>query len=135
MRWIKNLIVITVSIVLSFIMLEIGSGYLSKRCGTSATRDHSDPIMPRPLAGSYTHTIRNSIATFDMAGMRINPNQCEKMNKVNALLVGIQISAAFLDDAETLGAQVTKLSLDKDLFINVYSFGIRVWPRSKFVCY
>lgn len=126
MRWIKNLIVITVSIVLSFIMLEIGLSVIYPNAVERvATRDHSDPIMPRPLAGSYTHTIRNSIATFDMAGMRINPNQCEKMNKVNALLVGdSNIAAAFLDDAETLGAQVTKLSLDKDLCINVYSFGV-----------
>ena len=126
MSWIRNLLVMLVILIFSLSMLEISLRVIYPNLVESvAYRNHSDPLMPRQLAGTHKHKIRNSIATFNTTGMRINPNQCQQGKTVKALLVGdSNIAGMFLDDTETLGAKITQQSLANDLCINVDTFGV-----------
>ena len=126
MSWIKNILVISVSLICSLVLLEIGLRLIyPTQVESVSVRDHTDPLMPKHLAGSYIDQRRNIIATFDTAGMRINPNQCEQGETVNVLIVGdSNIAGLFLSDAETLGSQVTQQSLENDLCISVDTFGV-----------
>ena len=124
--WIKNLLVIIISITLSISFLEISLRFIyPDKVKIVDIRDHSDPLMPKHKLGSYRFFQRNTVATFDANGMRINPNQCGEIETVNALLVGdSNIAGRFLDDTETLGARITEHSLLTDLCINVDIFGV-----------
>tara|TARA_B100001093_G_scaffold501442_1_gene553088 strand:+ start:681 stop:911 length:231 start_codon:yes stop_codon:yes gene_type:complete len=75
MSWIKNLVLVITSTVLSLLTLEFGLRLIyPEKAGIQEIRDHSDPFMPKHVAGAHVHQIRNSIATFDEFGMRHNPN-------------------------------------------------------------
>jgi len=126
MSWIKNLAVITLSLMFSMFFLEIGLRYIYPNIVSfTEVRDHSDPFIPRHKTGSHAHAARNSLATFDTNGMRINPNQCEEQETVKALLVGdSNIAGLFLNDSETLGAKITEHSLTTDVCVSVDTFGV-----------
>ena len=125
MSWIKNIFLILASTVVSLFILEIGLRVIYPTKVDVQVRDHSDPLLPKHLSGTHIHQIRNSIATFDNSGMRVNPIQCEQGKTVNTLLVGdSNIAGLFLNDSETLGAKITEQSLENELCINVDTFGV-----------
>ena len=104
---------------------QINESTYSFKADNVDIRDHSDPLMPKHKSGSQIFLPRNTVATFDTNGMRINPNQCGEMDTVNALLVGdSNIAGIFLDDSETLGAKITERSLSSDKCISVDTFGV-----------
>ena len=127
MIWIKNLTIVVISTVFSLLALELGLRliYPNKIVEQQATRDHSDPLIPRHMAGTHINPIRNSIATFDEFGMRYNPNRCSTDDEINVLLVGdSNIAGLFLDDTETLGAKITEQSIESERCIAVDTFGV-----------
>jgi len=127
MSWIKNLLLVITSIVLSLFALEFGLGliYPEKVGNQQNLRDHSDSFLPRHVAGTHVGAIRNNVATFDEDGMRLNPNQCASANAINVLIVGdSNIAGLFLSDSEALGAQITAKALESDQCIKVDSFGV-----------
>jgi hypothetical protein len=81
--------------------------------------------LPKHAAGTHVHAIRNSVATFDEDGMRVNPNQCASEDAIDVLVVGdSNIAGFFLSDSETLGAKITAKSLESDQCIKVDTFGV-----------
>jgi hypothetical protein len=80
MSWIRNLLVMLVILIFSLSMLEISLRVIYPNLVENvASRNHSDPLMPRQLAGTHKHKIRNSIATFNTTGMRINVNKGKRL--------------------------------------------------------
>ena len=77
------------------------------------------------MEGSHLNIQRNTLATFDTAGMRINPNQCEVNDNIRALIVGdFNIAGLFLDDSETIGAKIVDQSSLKGSCIDIDIFGV-----------
>ena len=126
MSWIKNLLLVITSIVLSLLILEFGLRLIYPgKAEIQKVRDHSDPFMPKHLVGTHVNQIRNSIATFDEYGMRLNPNQCTSEDVIDVLLVGdSNIAGLFLSDLETLGAKITAQSVGSEQCIKVDTFGV-----------
>lgn len=126
MSWIKNLVLVITSTVLSLLTLEFGLRLIyPEKAGIQEIRDHSDPFMPKHVAGTHVHQIRNSIATFDEFGMRHNPNHCPSEDIIDVLLVGdSNIAGLFLSDSETLGAKITEQSIESEQCIKVDTFGV-----------
>ena len=126
MSWTKSLLLVITSIVLSLATLEFGLGLIYPgKADFQNVRDHSDPFLPKHGVGTHVNAIRNSVATFDEDGMRLNPNQCASENAIDVLVVGdSNIAGLFLSDSETLGAQITAKALESGQCIKVDSFGV-----------
>ena len=126
MSWTKNFLLVITAIVLSLFTLEFGLRLIyPEKADFQNVRDHSDPFLPKHVAGTHVNVIRNSVATFDEDGMRLNPNQCASEDAIDVLVVGdSNIAGLFLSDSETLGAQITAKSLESDQCIKVDTFGV-----------
>lgn len=126
MNWIKNALVVIFSLSVSLVFLEGSLRLLyPEKSAVSNIRDHTDPLMPKHKSGIYNFSQRNTVATFDTSGMRVNPNKCGQKETINALLVGdSNIAGFFLDDSETLGAKITEYSLESDACVVVDTFGV-----------
>lgn len=126
MSWIKNILLVIFSIVLSLFTLELGLRLIyPEKAEFQNVRDHSDPLLPKHLAGTHVQNILGGAATFDEDGMRLNPNQCASENAIEVLVVGdSNIAGLFLNDSETIGAQITEKSLEYNQCIKVDSFGV-----------
>lgn len=126
MSWIKNLLIVITSTVFSLLTLEFGLRLIyPEKAGVQEVRDHSNPLLPRHVAGTHINQIRNITATFDDFGMRLNPNQCPSDDVFDVLLVGdSNIAGLFLSDLETLGAKITEQSIESEQCIKVDTFGV-----------
>ena len=126
MNWIRNTLIVLATLTVSLGATEFGLRFFFPEKTSSEIRNHTDPYFPRHIAGTYADLRRNTLATFDHEGFRLNPNKCtSSVNATRVLIVGdSNIAAHYLNDTETLGARLTQISSEFDNCIDVDSFGV-----------
>ena len=128
MNLIKSLSIVMIFVVISLGVAEFGLRLIFPRQVSVSVNvlDHSDPYLPKIAEGEYRDDKLDVVASFDSDGFRRNPFECQNRQGIKRLLLvgDSNIAGMFLSDNDSLGSQITKLSLASSECIHVDSFGV-----------